>query len=279
MGQRIKIAIVDSDKGSRDGLARLLRLEDDYRVVAVADTVEDGLKKILEQEPDIVLTEINLDGLDGFCLTELVRNRLPATQVVIVSIQDDAHYMLQAFRSGAFDILAKPVTAAELSYCLERAYREALHMKEKIAADQRNRELREILGKEVEVFVSYSRADWDHFAEPLVTHLRRHGFKVWVDQHLLRGGHDWLDEINGALDMSDFMVLCLSPDSIRSKYVKLEYRTFFQADKPIIPVMCRPVDRLPAELQIIQYQPYDLQALVTVLEEIINEQHQAGETS
>lgn len=106
-----------------------------------------------------------------------------------------------------------------------------------------------------EVFVSYSRKDWTAHVQPLVDHLENAGINVWVDQHLLEGGQDWLDEINKALDRCTCLLLCVSPDALDSKYVKMEYRYFVEENKPIIPVICREA-KIPAELRSIQHHPY-----------------------
>lgn len=113
-----------------------------------------------------------------------------------------------------------------------------------------------------DIFISYSRRDWDDFVEPLVTHLRAQGLSVWVDQHLLQGGQDWMDEINHALKLCRLMILCISPEALDSRYVKMEYRYFFNANKPILPIICRAAE-LPAELSGIQFLPYEDQAAVT----------------
>lgn len=118
------------------------------------------------------------------------------------------------------------------------------------------------------IFVSYSREDWAECVEPMVARLQQAGFQVWVDQHLLRGGQDWLDEINKALERSDCLVLCVSPDALASKYVKMEYRYFVAEGKPLIPVICRSAE-LPAELRGIQNMEYlDVDKLLARLEEL-----------
>lgn len=114
------------------------------------------------------------------------------------------------------------------------------------------------------IFVSYSRRDWETHVRPMVEYLRQAGFSVWVDQHLLQGGQDWRDEINHALDVCSRMILCVSPDALESKYVRLEYRYFLDEDKPIIPVICRETKLLP-ELRPLQWLPYDLEALAQLL--------------
>ncbi|MBE2271710.1 MAG: TIR domain-containing protein [Anaerolinea sp.] len=114
------------------------------------------------------------------------------------------------------------------------------------------------------IFISYSRRDWDSHVRPLVERLRQAGYSVWVDQHLLQGGQDWRDEINHALDLCGRMILCVSPDALESKYVRLEYRYFLDENKPIIPIICREAKLLP-ELRVLQWLPYDFDALIGVL--------------
>jgi hypothetical protein len=58
------------------------------------------------------------------------------------------------------------------------------------------------------------------------------------------------------------MILCISPEALDSRYVKMEYRYFFNANKPILPIICRAAE-LPAELSGIQFLPYEDQAAVT----------------
>ncbi|NWG17894.1 MAG: response regulator [Chloroflexi bacterium] len=105
------------------------------------------------------------------------------------------------------------------------------------------------------VFVSYRRSDWDSFVRPLVEFLLQEGINVWIDQSLLEGGQDWLDKINQALDDCSALVLCVTPEALKSRYVRLEYRYFIHHEKPIIPVICRETT-MPAELLGIQSLDY-----------------------
>jgi TIR domain len=102
------------------------------------------------------------------------------------------------------------------------------------------------------VFISYSRSDWDGFVSPMVDHLKINQFKVWIDQHLLVGGTLWMDEISQALEKCKVLALVVTPDALESKYVKMEYLYFFNYDKPIIPILLKPVDRMPPSLSLYQ---------------------------
>lgn len=106
------------------------------------------------------------------------------------------------------------------------------------------------------VFISYSRSDWNTYVSPLINRLRGQGISIWVDQHLIEGGQDWMDEINYALEICNRMILCVTPRSLPSKYVKMEYRYFINNNKLLIPLLCEQT-KLPAELQGIQYTSYN----------------------
>jgi TIR domain-containing protein len=118
------------------------------------------------------------------------------------------------------------------------------------------------------IFVSYARSDWDNYAQSVRDQLVGAGLTVWVDQHLIEGGQDWLDEINAALKRCETLALCVTPEALKSKWVKMEYRYFFSKGKPIVPVMCREAD-LPAELLGTQYYHYaQMKAFIDRLKKI-----------
>lgn len=117
------------------------------------------------------------------------------------------------------------------------------------------------------IFISYSRTDWVQYVSPMIDRLQANGLNVWIDQHLLESGDDWLDRISNALETADRMILCISPEALESRYVKLEYRYFFNHGKKIHPLLCRPVEEMPPELEGIQNFPYErLDDLIAILE-------------
>lgn len=101
------------------------------------------------------------------------------------------------------------------------------------------------------IFMSYSRRDWEEYVEQMYKKLVDHGFNIWIDQTSIEGGDIWLDKINEALDQAEYMLLFVTPASLQSKWVKMEYRRFIERNKFILPVICKP-SRLPAELSPIQ---------------------------
>ena len=58
-------------------------------------------------------------------------------------------------------------------------------------------------------FISYSRSDWQGFVSPLVSDLAKESHKVWIDQHYIEGGNDWLDAIGEALQVCKTLLLVI----------------------------------------------------------------------
>ena len=104
-------------------------------------------------------------------------------------------------------------------------------------------------------FVSYSRTD-TAFVDALDARLRFAGFQTWIDRGHLEGGQQWLQEIEAAIDACTVMLVVLSPDAMRSKYVAMEYQYAFRRGKLLIPLdhrLCEPGMLLGA-LQILDFR-------------------------
>ncbi len=84
-------------------------------------------------------------------------------------------------------------------------------------------------------FISYSRKD-QRFAKKLARDLKARGIDVWIDQSDIRGGDDWLKEITDAINERQAFIIILSPNSIKSKYVKREFRYADNKNKKIFPI-------------------------------------------
>ncbi|MDZ4669903.1 MAG: TIR domain-containing protein [Phototrophicales bacterium] len=86
------------------------------------------------------------------------------------------------------------------------------------------------------VFVSYSRRN-KIFAERIARDLGDAGMEVWIDFRQIHGGEQWQDEIYRGIERSQIVVVCLSPDAVKSDWVQREVLTARKQEKFIIPVM------------------------------------------
>jgi hypothetical protein len=96
------------------------------------------------------------------------------------------------------------------------------------------------------IFISYSR-QCIGFVDDLAHRLQKRGFKVWLDYLCLVPGRPWLDQINSGLDESELLLLVVSPESISSRSVEVEWKYFLEHRKRIILLIFQAVP-LPAEL-------------------------------
>jgi len=119
--ENIRVLIVDDVAETRENVRKLLQFEADVEVVGAARTGKEGIQLSNELNPDVVLMDINMPDIDGIAATELIRQKSPHVQVVILSVQGDQNYMRRAMLAGARDFLTKPPTGDDLISAIRRA--------------------------------------------------------------------------------------------------------------------------------------------------------------
>jgi pilus assembly protein CpaE len=120
--ERIRVLIVDDIAETRDNLRKLLSFDAGIEVVGAAASGREGIELANEFRPHIVLMDINMPGMDGITATEAILQDLPATQVVMLSVQGETDYLRRAMMAGARDYLTKPATGDELMSTIRRVY-------------------------------------------------------------------------------------------------------------------------------------------------------------
>jgi pilus assembly protein CpaE len=121
-GEKIRILIVDDNPDTREHVSRLLYFEDDLEVIGQAINGAQGIDMAMELRPHIVLMDINMPDMDGITATGEMTSKAPYSQVVMMSVQAEQHYMKQAMAAGARDFQPKPFTSDELINCIRKVY-------------------------------------------------------------------------------------------------------------------------------------------------------------
>ncbi|HUF50197.1 MAG TPA: sigma-54 dependent transcriptional regulator [Longimicrobiales bacterium] len=114
------ILIVDDDDRVLTSLARTLR-GDGYSV-HTARSAEQALGDLTRVRPDLVLTDVRMTGMDGIELLRLLRERVPALPVVLMTAYGDLPTVTSAMRAGAADFLMKPLELAQLRAVLRGTF-------------------------------------------------------------------------------------------------------------------------------------------------------------
>lgn len=98
----------------RSNVRRMLKNQDNIRVVAEARNGRETIDLVKEFQPHIVLMDINMPELDGLKASEILAKDFPNVQTVIMSIQSEQEYFRRAMKAGAKDFLVKPFSTNEL---------------------------------------------------------------------------------------------------------------------------------------------------------------------
>src|SRR5207245_8594752 len=119
MTDMANILLVDDEPGMLRYIRTLLEV-DDYKV-ATASTGEEALERVQKGlQPDLVLLDLLMPGIDGLQTLEQLRQIRPGTKVVMLSCVSDTRKVVQAIRLGAHDYLTKPFQKAELDAVIDQ---------------------------------------------------------------------------------------------------------------------------------------------------------------
>jgi DNA-binding NarL/FixJ family response regulator len=106
--------LVDDQAIVREGMRAMLSLEPDLTVVGEAADGRDALEVARRLRPDVILLDIRMPGMDGLTALKGLKQALPLTSVIMVTLYDDPDYLLEAVTSGAAGYLLKDATRAEI---------------------------------------------------------------------------------------------------------------------------------------------------------------------
>lgn len=110
----IKVLLADDHQLFREGLKRILNMEDDLEVIGECGDGIQVLEFCNHTKPEVVLMDINMPIENGVVATERLRDIFPDVKVIILSIHDDESYVFETLRKGASGYLLKDMEAESL---------------------------------------------------------------------------------------------------------------------------------------------------------------------
>ena len=127
------IILVDDHKLVRDGIKTILERGTEFRIVGEAENGVDAVQLCRKSQPDIVLMDIGLPGMNGIeATTELVRH-CPTVKVIILSMYDDENSVVSAIRSGARAFVLKKASSTELLDALRTVARGGSYLSSQVS--------------------------------------------------------------------------------------------------------------------------------------------------
>lgn len=118
----IGILLVDDHALMREGLRQLLSLEADMRVVDEAVNGYEALQKIRQMQPEVVLMDISMPGVDGIGVTQQITHEFPDVAVIMLTMHRQDQQVLQAIKSGARGYLLKTASSQELAQTIRQVH-------------------------------------------------------------------------------------------------------------------------------------------------------------
>ncbi len=119
----IRILIVDDQKMIREGLKALIKTETDIEIVGVAENGEHAVKQVQSLEPDVVLMDMEMPGMNGMEATKIICQKFSDVKVLVLSTFDTEEYVARSLSSGAMGYLLKGTPAKELTDAIRSVHR------------------------------------------------------------------------------------------------------------------------------------------------------------
>jgi DNA-binding NarL/FixJ family response regulator len=120
--RKIKVMIADDHPIVRDGLRKLLLLEDDIDVVGEACDGRDLLDKASESQPDVILLDLRMPNLDGLGALQTLQHTGSKARVIILTASEDKNEFVQAMKLGCSGIVLKQTSADLIVKSIRKVY-------------------------------------------------------------------------------------------------------------------------------------------------------------
>jgi two-component system nitrate/nitrite response regulator NarL len=129
----IRILIVDDHTLFRSGIKLVLQRHQGFEVVGEAGDGLEGVKRAIQLKPDVVLLDLHMPGTGGLEALRLLMEDIPETQVVMLTVSENAEDLLETLRAGARGYLLKNIDTEFLLESIQRAARGESVMSPQIA--------------------------------------------------------------------------------------------------------------------------------------------------
>jgi NarL family two-component system response regulator LiaR len=118
----IRVMLVDDHAVVRSGLGAFLLVYDDLELVGEAGSGEEAIRQCEQIQPDVVLMDLVMPGMDGAAATRVIRERWPDVQILALTSFKEKELVEGALRAGAIGYLLKNVSADDLADAIRAAH-------------------------------------------------------------------------------------------------------------------------------------------------------------
>ncbi|MFS0561882.1 response regulator transcription factor [Terribacillus sp. 179-K 1B1 HS] len=117
----IRIAVIDDHDIVRKGLIAYLETEDEFDIVGQASSGREGIRLVLQENPDVVLMDLIMDDGNGIEATKEIMATGSAAKIIILTSFYDDEQVFPALEAGAFSYMLKTSTAEQIAEAIRKA--------------------------------------------------------------------------------------------------------------------------------------------------------------
>lgn len=132
--KKIRVLIADDHVMVQEGIKELLNNEQDIEVVAEAKDGSEAVQMANEIKPDVMTVDISMPVLNGLDVIQIIKQTIPLTRIVVLTMSHKEPYIRQAFEFGALGYVLKTSPITELLKAIRLAYRGEYYLSTKISS-------------------------------------------------------------------------------------------------------------------------------------------------
>ena len=166
MSTPINVLLVDDHAVVRMGFKMLLESDADIKVVAEADSGENGVKMYMEHKPDVVVMDITMPGIGGLEATDRIIAKDSSARILVLSAHEDSVHPKRVLNAGAMGYLTKRSAAEELIKAIRMVANRKMYLEASIAQQMAIQQLNgeknpvDVLSdREFEVFMALAKGE------------------------------------------------------------------------------------------------------------------------
>ena len=118
----IRVLLADDHSIVRDGLRRIVEEDGAMTVVAEASDGREALRKIDDSRPDVAVVDISMPGYDGLEVVSRLKDAHPSLPVLILTMHEEAQYVVRAIEAGAMGYLTKQSAPEQLVTAIRKLH-------------------------------------------------------------------------------------------------------------------------------------------------------------
>ncbi len=148
---KTKIIIVDDHAMIREGLKKLLDMEDDLEVIATVGSGQEAIDGAIKLQPDVILMDISMPGISGIDAAKTIKKEAPHCRIIFLTIHDDKAYVNEALKLHPNGYVLKDADSNVLTDAIRTVYRGGQYTYSKVCEDVESGQLGELSSRELEV--------------------------------------------------------------------------------------------------------------------------------